>query len=375
MEKNNISKILFFSIFGNIFVEVFLLLIELLSIFNKMITTGIGTSFTRYNPYFCIGVVLVILFVLWVFYGGKTYDFIGLAPLDPNTHVEYTGSLYSWGNQSSPHPNQSPSHQSPSEQSPSEQFPSEQFPSNEPIHTNQSAPQKFPHHSYDITQPPSLQDISVSQVSVSNTISNTISMNSVDEPLYQNVCPHSSPKICLPEDRMVIQDMLVIDDTPALPSQFLPPQFLPSQGLNVIPKGPSKMDKRLPSRGERICCQTMERIYGMPFKSTWPSWLRNPETGAGMELDCFNDDLKIAVEYNGSQHYQWPNFTNQSYEEFMNQVRRDDLKKRICDRNGVYLITVPHNVPHEKIPEYITLYLPETIKNRINEEHTLQDIK
>src|SRR5205823_8856314 len=56
------------------------------------------------------------------------------------------------------------------------------------------------------------------------------------------------------------------------------------------------------SRGERICCQTMQRIYGVSFKSTWPSWLINPETGEGLELDCYNDELKIAVEYNGEQH-------------------------------------------------------------------------
>ena len=80
------------------------------------------------------------------------------------------------------------------------------------------------------------------------------------------------------------------------------------------------------SRGEKITRDIMEKIYGVPFNSIWPDWLRNPETGENLELDCFNEDLKIAVEYNGEQHYNWPNFTQQSYPQFINQVRRDAFK-------------------------------------------------
>jgi hypothetical protein len=327
-----------------------------------MITTGLSTSLTRYNPYFCIGVVLLILFILWVFYGGKKYDFIGLAPLDPVTHLDYTGSLYSWGN-STPSNNSTSSN---NEISPDN-------PINNSIEPNSVIDQNNAPVPVD-----SLRDISVAESS--NPVSGVSGVFGVSEPviieneiirvpdpLYQNVCPHSSPKICVSENK------LLIDETPALPLQFVK-DLKEVKNLKEI-KNLNNRDKRLPSKGERICCQTMERIYGVPFKSTWPSWLRNPETGAEMELDCFNDDLKIAVEYNGVQHYQWPNYTNQSYEQFMNQVRRDDLKKRICDRHGVYLITVPYNVPYEQIPEYITLYLPETIKKRIHEEHALEDIK
>lgn len=119
----------------------------------------------------------------------------------------------------------------------------------------------------------------------------------------------------------------------------------------------------------------MERIYGVPFKSIWPDWLRNPETGETLELDCYNEELQIAVEYNGQQHYTWPNFTNQTYQQFINQVRRDELKMELCDRNGVYLIVVPYNVSLDKIPEFIMSYLPETIQKRLQEERTLSNIR
>ena len=118
----------------------------------------------------------------------------------------------------------------------------------------------------------------------------------------------------------------------------------------------------------------MEKIYGVPFESIRPNWLINPETGEKLELDCYNEELKIAVEYNGEQHYNWPNFTNQTHTQFINQVRRDELKMELCDRNGIYLIVVPYTVELDKIPEFIISYLPETLQNRLREEDILSNI-
>lgn len=120
------------------------------------------------------------------------------------------------------------------------------------------------------------------------------------------------------------------------------------------------------SKGERECCQTMEKIYGVPFVSVRPDWLKNPETGENLELDCYNDDLKIAVEYNGIQHYKWPNFTNQTYQQFINQVRRDMFKSEMCKKNDVYLISVPYHVNHKAIAKYLMNALPETISKQNN---------
>lgn len=121
------------------------------------------------------------------------------------------------------------------------------------------------------------------------------------------------------------------------------------------------------SKGEFICCNTMEKIYGLKFTKVKPKWLTNPETDYPLELDCYNKDLRMAVEYNGIQHYVWPNFTNQSKDKFISQLRRDKLKEELCAKKGVYLIKVPYNVKHEKIPEYIISHLPETIKSRLLE--------
>jgi len=188
-----------------------------------------------------------------------------------------------------------------------------------------------------------------------------------------------------------VQPNIIVDNTPFVPQEFQPPENIcpqeiaipeskpqtvapPSQQSQQAQQSKQKQKGKFISKGERTCCQTMERIYGVPFSSKWPEWLRNPETGRTLELDCYNDELKLAIEYNGEQHYKWPNFTNQTYEQFINQIRRDSLKVDLCDRQGVYLISVPYNVPHDKIPAYIMSYLPETIRKRLQEEKTLTNL-
>lgn len=236
-------------------------------------------SYKDYAPYVCFGVALFALFVLWYFYGGKKYDFVGLGPLDPNTRADYVaGSMYDWGNQVC-------------EQEIQEQEQEDDF--------RDAAPEER----IDIT--PEIND--EEQVCI----------------VQQEDLRGEEIQVCIPE------------------------------------KKPKKKKAKFISKGERMCKETMEKFYGAKFENVRPSWLKNPETGRALELDCYNEDLKIAVEYNGEQHYKWPNFTNQSKEEFINQTRRDMLKAELCEKNGIYLIVVPYNVPHEKISSYIISKLPE----------------
>lgn len=116
--------------------------------------------------------------------------------------------------------------------------------------------------------------------------------------------------------------------------------------------------KKYRSKGEEICCKTMKEIYGLEFSSFRPDFLKNPETGRNLEIDCYNPHVKIGVEYNGVQHYKWPNFTKQTQAEFINQLRRDQYKVKKCDENGYYLIRVPYTVKHKDIPKYIMDRIP-----------------
>lgn len=147
-----------------------------------------------------------------------------------------------------------------------------------------------------------------------------------------------------------------VDTTPALPEGF-------QSRIAPIVK-----PRQYESRGERQCRLVMELMYGQQFPKVRPQFLRNPETGRLLELDCYNESLGLAVEYNGVQHYVWPNYTNQSYQDFIKQCRRDQLKVDLCDLNNVYLITVPYNVSVEQIEDYIIYYLPENVQQRLLED-------
>jgi hypothetical protein len=292
--------------------------------------------FRQYGPYLCIGIVLAILFVLWAFWGGQNYDFVGLAPLAPNTCGSYTGSVYEWGNIT----------------------PATGY---NPIQGQTCVP----------PDAACLQDGTSSQFIIDNTPQIPVEYR-VPEPR------ETTPAIIDPNPKILTQ---AINQNQQLQSQQLQSQQLqqnrqPQQNQQNQQSAPipRRVGGRFISRGERICCQTMERIYGIPFVTVRPAWLVNPETGARLELDCYNDELKIAVEYNGEQHYKWPNFINQTYEQFINQVRRDSFKMDLCDRNNVYLIVVPYNVPHDMIPSFIMSHLPETIRKRIQEEQILSNI-
>lgn len=105
------------------------------------------------------------------------------------------------------------------------------------------------------------------------------------------------------------------------------------------------------SIGERYCIEFLQLLFpGYVFKKVRPSWLRNPETGRPLELDGFCEGLMIAIEYNGIQHYKWPNFTGCTLEEFFKQRQRDQIKEEICIEKNICLIRIPYVIPVERIP-------------------------
>lgn len=151
----------------------------------------------------------------------------------------------------------------------------------------------------------------------------------------------------------------------------LPQNVSPRTDVSEISSPPSLLWKKnnLPDhqhtnrrwKGEQLTCQTLEKIYAKPFVSARPSFLKNPETGRNLELDCYNEELKIGAEYQGVQHYVYPNPFHKNEEEFEKQRKRDDLKYDLCEREGVYLITIPYTVPQDKIPEVVWRMTPEVV--------------
>lgn len=109
------------------------------------------------------------------------------------------------------------------------------------------------------------------------------------------------------------------------------------------------------SKGEDECRKSLQLLFNRPFYSQRPNFLQNPVTGGNfnLELDCYDEDLRLAVEYNGIQHYKYIPYFHKNYEAFLNQKYRDDMKRRICIDNNIILIEVPYTVKLKDIYEYI----------------------
>jgi hypothetical protein len=135
-------------------------------------------------------------------------------------------------------------------------------------------------------------------------------------------------------------------------------------------KNPKRMDKKSApeSRGEGICRKILENFFNKPFPSSRPDFLINPKSGRNLELDCYNEELSLALEYNGIQHYDFPNYYHKTHADFDKQLEHDVDKMEACIKAGVYLMIVPYWVPHNKIPQYIEYYLPENVLHRQENE-------
>lgn len=118
---------------------------------------------------------------------------------------------------------------------------------------------------------------------------------------------------------------------------------------------------------EQAIRDVVERMFGMPFPRVRPAWLKSPGCRR-LELDMFNENLKLAFEHNGIQHYQRHAFFHESQEAFLHQQRNDEWKQRTCKNEGIILITVPHDVSIENVDLFIT---SELNRLGVNADHVL----
>lgn len=108
------------------------------------------------------------------------------------------------------------------------------------------------------------------------------------------------------------------------------------------------------SKGEISCKQFIEFYFQKPFVKVRPDFLKNPVTQENLELDLYNEELHLAVEYNGSQHYQYNSFMHkQSRDRFQNQQYRDLIKRDLCKKAGITLVIVPYTIEQDDIPAFL----------------------
>jgi hypothetical protein len=71
-----------------------------------------------------------------------------------------------------------------------------------------------------------------------------------------------------------------------------------------------------------------------------PDWLKNPETGANLELDFWLPEVDVGIEVQGKQHQEFTPIFHKCPSDFEAQQYRDALKNAICQQRGVILYEV-----------------------------------
>lgn len=98
---------------------------------------------------------------------------------------------------------------------------------------------------------------------------------------------------------------------------------------------------------ERVCCKTLSKIYNLKFE---------PGKVGEFEFTCYNDILKIAIEYRDLSHYEFENVKD------FKKIHKKDMKKlKVCEENNIYLIVVPYNIEYDEVPSFIINRIPENV--------------
>jgi hypothetical protein len=120
------------------------------------------------------------------------------------------------------------------------------------------------------------------------------------------------------------------------------------------------------SKSERFCRFCFEEMIGKSFpKRKDFDWLRN-SNGNKMELDGYCEELGLAFEYQGKQHYDLVTKYQDKPTELERRMQDDYLKKSLCNDHNIHLIQIPYTVNPENMEDYITTELAKVIKIKVN---------
>lgn len=105
------------------------------------------------------------------------------------------------------------------------------------------------------------------------------------------------------------------------------------------------------TKSEARVIAVLEDIFrGHEFPTAYPSWLR--WKGANLELDGYNEELGIALEFSGPMHTKWSP-KQEDYYSYFTRVVRDIAKRKLCKKHGVHLIVIDMSLPTHHVRNYI----------------------
>lgn len=94
------------------------------------------------------------------------------------------------------------------------------------------------------------------------------------------------------------------------------------------------------SFGEKFSRIYFEKYFKKQFNKIRPDWLIGIN-GKKLELDGYNEELKIAFEHQGDQHYDTNHPLNQMNQNPNTTIENDKIKNKLCKENKIQLIYIP----------------------------------
>nr|QBK90725.1 MAG: restriction endonuclease [Pithovirus LCPAC201] len=312
-------------------------------------------NFTSWITWLIIAIIIIIIF--WIVWGGGNHNFIGYKPLVPGikpSDVMDQDTMIILGI-TDPVTPRTDGEASVRGGSISVDFPrTETLPSVQEDLTAVYFPRTDSEDSSPLNESsPSSSDDEENFIDLSQLVPGTGSLTPFNENTTHPVRMVSSRQI---RENQLNSDVTIYLSSPDKPPMGKTPKF---EDLNLG----TAQERRsaAESRGERVCREFLEKYYQRKFPRIRPDFLVNPVSGRNLELDGYNSELNIGFEYNGYQHYTYPNRFHKNEEDFSQQIRRDGYKKEACHLAGVYLIIIPYTVPHAHIPQFIKGRLPHKI--------------
>ena len=91
--------------------------------------------------------------------------------------------------------------------------------------------------------------------------------------------------------------------------------------------------------GEKMTRLILTHIFKpYEFIKTKPSFLKI--NNSYLEYDAYCEDLKIAAEYNGLQHYVYRKHYHKTYENFLRQQKNDNIKLKLSKENNIKVLII-----------------------------------
>jgi len=118
--------------------------------------------------------------------------------------------------------------------------------------------------------------------------------------------------------------------------------------FNSLKSQGSRCPQCASGKSERRCREIFELIYNKSF----PLYSFKNEYGQKFIWDGYNEELKIAFEYDGYQHYHYPNAFHKTEDDFLLQQISDHYKEKYAKENGITLYVIPYTENND-LEEYI----------------------